>query len=280
MLLQDNLLTPRPPWFASALAALGRHGFLTARQLAAVTHVERANVEPVLVGLVGEGLLETLLPTHAPGGRPLDPSYFLTRRGREVLRGLDERAPAPAVQAKRSRYTLAHDLLRNEFALVLEGLATRGVFVLHRWTTAREELATVGHVPGNGFPARVPLVADGLAVLGLDGETTAILVEIDRGTIGVEKMCTKYRGYLAWFRDQGPMRRFGLKSLRVLTVAPSEARLKRLREAALRATDDRGSGLFWFCPEAALDCERPDALTAPVATVARTGEPLLERLFV
>jgi hypothetical protein len=280
MSLQENLLHPRPAWLGSALAAVGRHGFLTARQLGAVTAADPAEVDAALQALTEEGLFQTLVPTHAPGGRAVLPAYLLTRSGRELLRAVDEHAPVQAVSLEKSRYILAHNLVRNEFALALEGLAARGVIVLHRFETAREKIAAVGHIATPGGSLRVPLVADGLVVIAVGGETTAFLVEIDRGTIGIDKMRTKYRGYLAWFRDQGPLRRFGLKSLRVLTVAPTASRLKRLREAALDATDGRGNGLFWFCPESAVDCLAPEALAASVATVARAGDPLYERLFV
>jgi DNA-binding MarR family transcriptional regulator len=280
MPLQENLLYPRPAWFPDALAAIGRHGFLTARQLGAVTHVDPHDVAPALSALVAEGLLQTLMPTHGTGGRAVEPALVLTRMGRDLLRVVDERAPIATVHAAKSRYILAHDLLRNEFGLVLEALADQGLVVLHRFEAAREKIAAVARVPGQGAPERVPLVADALAVLAVAGVTTAFLVEVDRGTIGIERMRTKYRGYLAWARDQGPLRRFGLKSLRVLTVAPTAARLKRLREAALDATDGRGNGLFWFCPESAVDCLAPERLLEPIATVARTGDSLYERLFV
>lgn len=279
MSLQENLLAPRPAWFPEALGAIGRHGFLTARQLGALVECEPAAVDAVLQGLVAEGLLQTLHPTHGPGGRAPLPAYLLTRQGRDLLRTIQPDVRVDLVRAEKSRFTLAHDLLRNEFAVVLERLSVIGLLTLLRFEVSREAIAAAGHIWERGFRVRVPLVADGFAVLTVGGQTTALLVEIDRGTVAIETMATKYRGYLAWLRDGGPARRFGLRSLRVLTVAPNETRLARLRAAALDATDGRGHGLFWFCPESTVDCERPTVLLEPHVSTARRGELLRERLF-
>lgn len=278
MSLQENLLHPRPSWLPAALAAIGRHGFLTARQVGVVVHRDLVEVRDALGALALEGLLDGLMPTHAARGHEVAPAFALTRTGSQVLRSIDDRAPA-AVSPGKSRYILAHDLERNEFGIALEGLAEKGAVVLHRFETAREKIAVVGYVATVGAQVRVPLVADALAVVGVASKTTVLLVEIDRGTIGIDKMCLKYRGYLSWFRDQGPLRRFGLASLRVLTVAPTAARMKRLREAAIEATDGRGSGLFWFCEASVADCTAPEKLLAPVFTTARPGETTHERLF-
>jgi len=279
MSLQENLLHPRPSWLPAALAAIGRHGFLTARQIGVVVHKDLVEVRDALGALALEGLLDGLMPTHAARGHEVAPAYALTRTGSQVLRSIDAHVPVVVSSPGKSRYILAHDIERNEFSLVLEGLAERGAIVLHRFETAREKIAAVGYVATAGAQVRVPLVADALAVVGIAGATTVLLVEIDRGTIGIDKMCLKYRGYLSWFRDQGPLRRFGLASLRVLTVAPTAARMKRLREAAKEATDGRGSGLFWFCEASAADCTAPETLLAPVFATARPGETTSERLF-
>lgn len=278
MSLQENLLHPRPSWLPAALAAIGRHAFLTARQVGASVRQDPLEVAEALGALALEGLLDELMPTHAARGHEVAPAFALTRVGANVLRSIDDRAPV-AVSPGKSRYILAHDLERNEFGLVLEGLAEKGAVVLHRFETAREKIAAVGYVVTVGAQVRVPLVADALAVVGVANETTVLLIEIDRGTIGIEKMCTKYRGYLSWFHDDGPRRRFGLASLRVLTVAPTEARAKRMRAAAVNATDGRGSGFFWFGVASSVDCTAPEKLLLSTFTVARPGEPTNERLF-
>ncbi len=277
--LQAHLPHPRPAWLPEVFAAVGRHGFATARQLGALVSVPVAELSHALDDLVVEGLLQVLVPTHAPHGGAPESAYLLARRGAELLRVIDEHAQVRPVRPEKSRYTLAHDLIRNEFGLVLERLASMGVIELHRFETAREKIAAVGHVASRGLPERIPLVADGLAVVTTRGHTTALMVEIDRGTVALPRMASKYAGYLAWYRDQGPLRRFGLKSLRVLTVAPNASRLHRLRQAALDATGGRGSGLFWFAPESAVDVTDPERLLGPVCTVARPGDLRTEQLF-
>ena len=92
-------------------------------------------------------------------------------------------------------------------------------------------------------------------------------------------MTTKYRGYLGWMRDQGPERRFGVKSLRVLTVAPTPTRVARLRDAGLDATDGRGSGFLWFVSESVLDCAEPEKILMPTCSVARANDVRPQRLL-
>lgn len=279
MPLQDNLLAPHPPWFPDALAAIGRHAFLTASQIASAVTAHRDDVVPVLQNLVKNGLLQMLVPTHCPGKGAVEAAFVLSRIGIRVLRSMRERATVRLVRADKSRYTLAHDLLRNELAMVFELLDRQGHLRLERWETTREKIAAVGYVEDKGVRRRVPLVADALAVLEVQDRSTAFLVEIDMGTVGIERMRAKYRGYLSWFHEDGPVRRFGTKSMRVLTVAPTDTRISRLREAAIDATGGRGSGFLWFLPEAAIDASAPEKILGHTCMIAKPGDPKLERLF-
>lgn len=121
-------------------------------------------------------------------------------------------------------------------------------------------------------------VADALAVVEVGGKRSALLVEVDMGTVSILRMRTKFAGYLAWWKQDGPERRFGLRSLRVFTVAPNENRLARLREAAREATDGKASGLFWFGAHDAVAVDEPERLLAPRWFDARDGAPST-RLF-
>lgn len=275
--MQDSLLTPRPVWVPEAARALVRHEFLTAHQLAALVGTDVAQVVPVLDTLTQDGLLARLWPHPGFGAEAAAPAFALTRLGiRELARCQDldrERLPRP----RRSPFTLAHDLARNDVGVVLELLDRRGQLDLLRFETARARLADVAHQLVRGELARIPLVADALAVLDVEGTTTALLFEIDRGTVAAARMEEKFRGYHAWWREGGPRRRFGVESLRVATVVPSERRLRQLHGAALEATAGRGSGLFWFATMDAIDLDIPEKVLGPVWTVAReapTPEPL------
>lgn len=272
--MQESLLTPRPPWLLAALGALGRHQFVTTRQVAAIVEAPVTEVGPVLDGLVDERLLARLHPASAVADDTRRPAYTLTRHGARLLAASTAQSLPRVPNARKSLYMLAHELARNDLGVVLECLDRDGVLKLLRWETARAKIADVAQVIERDRILRVPLVADALAVVEIGGRPSALLVEVDMGTVSVVRMRTKYAGYLAWWKAGGPEQRFGIKSLRVLTIAPNENRLTRLREAAMEATDGRGSGLFWFGDQTNVDVERPGRLldAAWMPASARRGD--------
>lgn len=230
---------------------------------------------------VAEGLLRTLVPSRPLHDTLPSPAYLLTRRGAAMLAAATETRPVRVPDAHKSLYTLAHDLARNEFALTLERLAARGHLTLLRWETRRAAIADTVHVPMLRGLTRIPLVADGLALIDRAGEVTGLLVEQDQGTVSIERMREKYRGYDAWWRQDGPLRRFGTKSFRVLTIAPTATRLARLREAALAATNGHGSRFLWFVEQRDVRVSHPEQLFTPVCTLAHPDDasaPLFSRL--
>lgn len=261
-MFQDSLLHPRPPWLVQAFLALARHEFLTALQLAARFALRHPEVVEAIEALVTEGLLQRLVPPPNLRGDVAASAYSLTRAGAELLTHAVERI-VRLPPRRRTLLTLTHDLGRNSFALALERLDERGRLRLLGFETRRTRLADVVHVAERGRPLRIPLVADGLAVVEVGGEVTGLLLEQDRGTVSIERMRRKFLGYDAWWREGGPERRFGLRSLRVVTVAPTQARLQRLREAALAATGNRGSKLFWFALDEDVSVEAPERLLGP-----------------
>lgn len=264
-MFQDSLLHPRPAWLVEALTAITRHEFLSAMQLAARLALPLAEVPVALDALVLEGLLKRLTAPNDLRGDPGPVAYTLTRRGAELLADATGEEPIAVLSPRKALYLLAHDLARNEFALVLERLDEAGALRLLRWETARTRIADVTHVAERGRPWRVPLVADGLSVVEVGGCATGLLLEQDQGTVSIERKRRKYRGYDAWWREGGPVRRFGLRSFRVLTIAPNPTRAARLREATLEATDSRGSRLLWFARQQDV---HPDRLLGPVWQVA------------
>ncbi|MEK7384527.1 MAG: hypothetical protein AAB262_14750, partial [Elusimicrobiota bacterium] len=116
---------------------------------------------------------------------------------------------------------------------------------------------------------RIPLVADALAIVDAGGGPTALLVEIDMGTVSLARMRTKYEGYVAWRRLGGPERRFGTKSLRVLTIATHATRMARLRAAAAEVAGSEAPGFLWFATANVLDVDAPEKLLAPRFTTTR-----------
>lgn len=278
-MLQDSLLAPRPAWLADALGLLARYRFLTARQVALVVGLAEAEVALTMEALVTEGVLQTLTPTTLSLATPRASAFALTRAGLACITNEGLTNPDHVIRPLRSSFTLAHELLVNELALVLHALDARGGLRLLSWQTARERIAEVTHVNEKGRVVRVPLVADALAIVEHLGERSGLLVEIDMGTVSAKTMRRKFQGYHAWWSDGGPARRFGLTATRVLTIAPAPRRLARLRDVAIEAVDGRGSGLLWFLSHEAVDLVAPERFLAAVARVGRALDDEPRSLF-
>ncbi len=276
--MQNSLFHPRPAWLPDAAKAIAKHECLTAKQLAALLCADPVEVGRALDALVREGLLESHCPHHGFEEGAPSVAFTLTRLGARELARVIEQDLRGGVRLRRSPLTLAHDLERNDLGIVLELLDRQGSLRLLRWETTRSRLAEVAHLRVRGEQLRIPLVADGLAVLSVGGRRTALLVEIDRGTVSTTRMEEKFRGYHAWWREGGPARRFGVESLRVLTIVPHVRRLRQLHTAALDATLGRGSGLFWFAVAGVVDLDTPEKILGAVWTVARE-DPRPEFLF-
>ncbi len=78
---------------------------------------------------------------------------------------------------------------------------------------------------------------------------------------------TKVQGYVAYYRSGAYEQRYGLRSMRVLTVTLGEGRLTHLKAATEEAG---GREWFWFAPLSELS---PDTVfSAPVWWVATRGD--------
>ncbi|MCC7537520.1 MAG: replication-relaxation family protein [Deltaproteobacteria bacterium] len=254
---QPPLLAPDPPWLPELLGALAEHDCLAVHQLAPLLGRLPEDVAPILDRLARDRHVQVL---EAAATR--SKAYALNVRGARLLAELTGEEPVP-VGRTRSTAILDHELVKNDLAVVLQLLDAMGRIELLRWETSRDVLADAVHVIRGKRTERVALVADGLAVIATPTGPTALLVEIDMGTVSLSRMTTKYAGYAAWWKAKGPERRFGLRSLRVLTIAKHEARMVRLRAAAAEAAGTEAHGLFWFATADVLDADAPEKLLAP-----------------
>ena len=258
---------------------LARHRFATARQLSARLAIDLAEVAAACAVLVAEGALRELRQSTLVTRDGAAPAFALTPLGLSLIDVDVESLRPRATRSLRSAFSLAHELLVNELALVLERLDARGDLKLLSWTTARERIAEAAFLAERGRAVRVPLVADALAIVERHGDRLGLLIEIDMGTVSAATMRRKYAGYHSWWADGGPVRRHGLAATRVVTVAPAPRRLARLRSLAVDAIDGRGSGLLWFVAHDAIDVSAPERLLDACATVARPNDEVLRPIF-
>lgn len=251
------------------MRVLVRHRFATARQLAAALDADDAEVRDGLAVLVADKLLTTLRPTGRVATPEPELAYLLTRRGAATFAAEMDTVIPFVPDRRKSSLTLSHELGITELAITLERLHSAGVLELLQWDTARERIAvSAGVVTRDGFE-RIPLVADAYAVIRRGDETHAFLVEIDRGTVATSRMRTKYLGYLAWRRLEGPEQRFGVRAMRVLTIAPTPGRLERLRESARLASVGSPSGFLWFGLDSDVRADDPARLLGPIWKIVR-----------
>jgi hypothetical protein len=270
-MFQNSLLHPRPEWVPAALEVIARHEFLAAAQIAGRLALDHDLVEHTLVALADDGLLRALrLPEHP--GTSARIVYALARGGAELLHAAG-RSLAQTPSIRHTTHHLAHEAEKADLGLALERLADDGTLRLLRFETRAAALADATLVLARGYLRRVPLVADALAVVETVGRVAALLVEHDRATVPIRRMRTQYAGFVTWWKCGGPEKRFGIRSLRVLTVCPTPARLRALRAAAILVAGTGGTRFLWFVLAEHVNPARPHALFEPHAELAVPDAP-------
>jgi hypothetical protein len=223
--------------------------------------------EELVDAWVRAGLLHRSMATLDPiSGKDIAYVVLTSAGARELTgRSLGHVEGVSAARLKRSSQKRAHDVAVGDFALSILALARDHSLDLLGLETDDKKFATsvVLANPGEA-PRRIALQADLFLAHRRASGSAGLLVEMDRGTISVEKMAEKYRGYLAWWRSGGPERDFGLKAMRVLTVVPDERRLAKLHDTALEVNEGRHSGFLAFLLATHASPTDPHRLMEPV----------------
>jgi len=212
-----------------------------AKMAAGFRSVSRANVR--LLALVRAGLLRRFFLGSVAAGRKA--LYSLSAKGAKLI-GSPMRGPR-----RRNGEILigdafvAHQLTVNEIHCDLEfGHLPEGISFL-RWIAFFEPLANTRLIP------------DGYVELSVGAESFAAFIEVDLGHESLSIWQQKIRKYLDYALSGANARDFGQNTFRVLVIAPSERRLRTIRETAAKVTEK----LFWF---ADLNAIRKGGLFAPV----------------
>lgn len=267
------------PLAATVFKALAKARFAKVDSLIAFAGASGLTREQV-DGWVASGLMHrATVETDAVSGEKATYLAVTPKGAKELARV--ETATVEGVSAarlRRSSQKRLHDVSVGEAALAFMAAGRDDLLDLALVETDEKRFATsvVLAEPGTA-PKRVALQADLFVAYRRDGELAALLVEVDRGTISVLKMTEKYAGYLAWRREGGPMRDFGVKAVRVVTIAPNERRVDKLHASALEANHGKQSGFLLFLAEADVRAAHPDRLFEPVAR--RLGDDGMTRLF-
>lgn len=231
-----------------ALTCLARVRFLSVDSLLALAGprgLRRELVDDwVAAGLVYRGTV--LMDPIA--GRDLSYLALTTRGARTLQAATGEHAPGVSnVALKRGSQKRAHDLCVGEVAASFLALEDEKRVKLLGVEVDDKRIGTSTVVGGAGqAPERVPLQADGLIAIQTPAGPSAVLLEIDMGSVAIPRMARKYAGYLRWMREGGPGSDFAIKALRVVTLATTEARLRKLHDAALEVNYRQRSGFLLF----------------------------------
>jgi hypothetical protein len=192
----------------------------------------------------------------------------LTRMGARSLEsstGLHVESMSPA-RLRAGSQKRAHDTWVGETALAMIALADKGDLELIGIETDDRKLAisVLLSEPGK-LPERVSLRPDALVMSNGTHGRTALLIETDRGTVSLDTMTRRYRGYLAWKNEDGPHSCLGTRAVRILTIVSSAAREKSLYERALDANGGKRNGMMLFARQDDISVSVADRLLGPIA---------------
>ena len=191
--------------------------------------------------------------------------YLLDCAGADVLaqaRG-DDRSGIGWRRARNlvSSSFLQHTLMINDVRVAVTLAARQALYRLERWEGEDELAAKPDYVwvPTRRGRLRIAVIADSYFALHLGDRRAHFLLEADRATVSNKRWALRVRAYLQYVRGGQYARRFGTRSLRVLTVTTGERRLANLKRTTEKA---RGGTMFWFTTQ---DRATPSAvLSEPV----------------
>lgn len=203
-------------------------------------------MQRVLVRLYDHGFLErkflSVLGLHSPA------LYVLDKKGAELLRsefGLDELVWYPSSKDLKLEF-LEHTTAINDFRIAITLAAQRAGYELLKWIGEAELKADYDRVnvrTASGKMQSVSLIPDSYFVLKTPRGFAHFFLEMDRGTETTGRFKTKIAAYMAYYQSGLYERRYGSKSMRVITVTSGRRRLDNLKTATEAVG---GKRRFWF----------------------------------
>ncbi|MCZ7554608.1 MAG: replication-relaxation family protein [Anaerolineales bacterium] len=239
-------------------------------QLQALYFGSQSTASYRLSRLYQHGFLDRhFLPTL--GGLASSPAlYVLGKRGVDVLRRVLDCGPKdirkPPNNQELSPLFLEHLLQINDFRVAVMVAAREQGYTLEMWLDDYQLKADYDRVviqTPQGRKRTVSLIPDGYCVLQVPQGRACFFLELDRGTMTRARFRDKVLAYQAYIASGQYERRYGTRSLRVLTVTSGPKRLENLREEAEQVG---GGRVFWFTTSEQITQE--GVLTEPVWIVA------------
>lgn len=247
---------------------------LSQTQLEQLLGKSRSTMQQSLVRLYDHRYLERVfLPIAELGSSPA--LYILDKRGIEVLQrqGVADFTGVPDKDI--SLLFMEHTLAINRFRIAITQACEQIGWKITTWQTENEVKADYDKVmvKGRGSkPKTIPIVPDSYFVIEApDKGLSHLFLELDRGTMTLERFRAKVEGYLSYYKQGGYEKRYHAKGFRVVTVVdtPKDARVANL--AAHTAKLEGIGRRFWFAHLPAITPET--VLTQAIWTVAGDTRP-------
>lgn len=249
---------------------------LSQRQLERLLDKSRSTVQQSLVRLYEHEFLQRVfLPVSEFGSSPT--LYILDKRGIEELRrmGIEDFRGIPTADI--SPMFKEHTLAINEFRIAITQACESAGWQVMTWKTENEIKADYDKVSvrtPKGKIQFVPIVPDAYFIVEIPNKGIAhFFLELDRGTMTLERFNTKVAGYVAYYKNGGFSKRFNAQGFRVLTVVDQVGK-GRVQNLVQETAKLEGIGRrFWFAH--LTDVSITTALRSPIWLVAGDDEPTM-----
>jgi hypothetical protein len=232
--------------------AVNRYRVLKQEQIQSLYFGSQATAKFRLAKLYDHGYLERkFLPVMLGEGR--SPTlYVLDKKGADLLRverGYDELMWYSSSKDLKTEF-LEHTIAINEVMVAVTLAARQEGFILEKWAGENDLKADYDYVTirtASGKRERVPVLPDSYFSLIAHNRRHHFFLELDRGTMTLDRFKTKVRAYMAYHESGGYEKRYGTKSLRVLTViAAKSSGEKRIKNLKMASEQVGGKHRFWF----------------------------------
>ncbi|MHB1356213.1 MAG: replication-relaxation family protein [Anaerolineae bacterium] len=176
--------------------------------------------------------------------------YLLAEKGADLVAqqlGIDRGAVAwQASHNEVGSLFLEHTLMVNDVRIAVTQAASQAGYTVRTWLTEETLKATkdiVQVVTSGGAQRKIAVIADAYFVLNFGNKRAPFFLEVDRATEANKRWGLRVQAYNVYTESKRYSERYGMKSLRVLTVTIGPKRL-----ANLKLTTEKAGGrqMFWF----------------------------------
>lgn len=251
-----------------------QYRILSQQQLERLLNKSRSRVQQIMMRLYHHEYVERLfLPVFITEGR--SPTlYILGKRGVSVLQrlGIEDMSGQPSKHL--TPMFLEHTLAINDVRIAMAQACEQQGWSILIWKGENDLKAAYDRVilPNkSGKSQSVSVIPDSFFVIELPGRgVSPMMMEIDRGTMTLDRFRTKVAAYVAYYKSGKYEQRFGYKGFRVLTVVDTVSAQRVENLVKQTETVPAIGNRFWFAHLPTLTAD--NILTQPVWQVAGTGE--------